>query len=55
MTDPYLLQARRNLADSKLWGRVSERAILTGAWDSGQLVQERLAAVPKELPEEVDE
>ena len=55
MTDPHLQLARRNLADSKLWGRVAERAILSGAWDTGRLVQERLAAVPRELPEIVDE
>lgn len=53
MTDPFLAQARRELADSKLWGRVPEKAILSGAWDRGQLVQERLAAVPR--PEPFDE
>lgn len=50
MTDPFLAQARRDLADSKLWGRVPEKAILSGAWDRGQLVQERLAAVPRPDP-----
>lgn len=55
MTDLYLAQARRDLADSKLWGRVPERAILDGYWDNGELVQACLAAVPKSLPEVVDE
>lgn len=55
MTDPFLAQARRTLADSKLWGRVPEKAILGGYWDSGRLVQDCFAAVLKARPEEVDE
>lgn len=53
MTDPFLAQARRDLAGSKLWGRVPEKAILSGAWDRGQLVQDLLAKVPR--PDPLDE
>jgi hypothetical protein len=55
MTDIHLAQARRNLVDRKLWGRVPEKAILTGAWDTGQLVQGALQDLLKHPPEAADE
>ena len=55
MTDPFLAQARINLTEAKRWGRVSEKAILAGYWDAGQLVREQLDALLKERPEVIDE
>lgn len=55
MIDRLTRQARRVVADSKLWGRVPEYAILTGQWDQGELVQAALQDVLKNRPEIVDE
>jgi hypothetical protein len=41
MENPEVLMlARSMLANSKGWGCVPERAILTGQWDEGQLIRE---------------
>lgn len=53
MTD--LQEARRFVADMKLWGRVPEKAILGGYWDNGQLVQSALQDLLKHRPESVDD
>jgi len=37
--------ARQRVAQSKLWGRVSEQAILKGHWDEGSLVKNELEQV----------
>lgn len=50
-TDPHLAQARRTVADAKLWGHVPERAILSGAWDSGALVKAALQDLLRHPPE----
>ena len=39
MIDPQTMQlARKMCAESKKWGRVPEKAILSGAWDTGHIV-----------------
>lgn len=43
--------ARRTVADMKLWGRVPERALLSGAWDKGALVQAALQDLLRNPPE----
>lgn len=53
MTD--LQEARRFVADMKLWGRVPERAILGGYWDGGSLIQEALQDLLKHRPEASDD
>jgi hypothetical protein len=37
--------ARQRVAAKKVWGRVSERAILTGQWDEGDFIKDELQQV----------
>ena len=43
-----ITRARERVASSKLWGRVSERAIMGGFWDQGSLVREATAQIDAE-------
>ena len=49
MTDKTILQrARERLAGQKLWGRVSEKAILSGHWDNGDLIRHTIYEIEAE-------
>ena len=37
--------ARQRVANKKLWGRPSEKAILDGYWDLGDIIKEELEQV----------
>lgn len=45
MPDPNLVEARRLVAQGR--SAILERAILQGAWDRGQLVQNALAQIQR--------
>jgi len=49
MTDRTILhRARERLAAQKLWGRVSEKAILDGHWDTGDLIRHTIYEIEAE-------
>jgi hypothetical protein len=55
MTDETIRAARERLIETRRWGRTCEIAIRSGAWDTGGMMRDAIAAVLRERQEVIPE